>query len=248
MRKVSKLVWLSFLSIFFAYGATAQTAVFSDSFSDGKIDPILWAKPGWATLKSQENSGHLRIFNNPTNTTSSQYGGLVANFARKYNKGDAFSVYAKVRVPHIIPPNPGGPITNGFEVGIGLFQSMTLANNIELTVRDTQSNRQFGIYYYSESLSKTQYWSFPAPTNISVFKLKMTYSCGTDNVGFYWAPPSSNSWTKIIKFIKMADLFGPSASKVMTPYVTSSVEKMQISRDMNVWLDDFMAVYVNKPL
>jgi hypothetical protein len=247
MRKVREVLWIGLL-VALTQGAIAQTVVFNDAFSDGKFNPAMWVKPGWASLKSQEDSGRIRVFTNPTNTTRTQYGGLVANFVRKYNKGDSLSVYAKVRVPHVIPDDPGGLITNGFEVGIGLFQSMTLANNIELTVRDTQSNRQFGIYYYSQSLDKYQYFNFPAPTNISVFKLKMTYSCATDNLGFYWAPASSSSWTKIIKFIKMADLFGPAPSKQMTPYIVSASERMQVMRDWNVWLDDFMAVYVNKPL
>lgn len=231
--------------------AQAQTPpqIFSDTFSDRKLDKTQWIRTNGQTGKVQENEGHLRIFSNPTNASLYQFARVFADFGYKYNKDDTISIYGTVRVPHKILSNPGGSISNAYEIGIGLFQSPTNINFIELLVRDSQSNRQFGVYSYSQSLGgKKTYLSYDAPTNISVFKLQMTYSCATDNIGFYWAPLTSNTWTKLRPPLKMTDLFGPFPVKTMDPYIVGYMENARVPRDWNVWLDNFKAIYRDRPL
>lgn len=232
----------------FAHGQTPPL-VFSDTFSTAKLDKTLWVKPGWSTAICQQNGGHLRIFSNTNSTSPLQPAGVITKFALKYNKGDTLSIYGTVRVPHQLPTRPGSALTNTFEVGLGLFQSLTNANYIELTVRDTVSNRQFGVYYYSESLGFVdRYWNYAAPTNTSIFKLRLTYSCATDNIGMFWALPNSTTWTKIRPAFKMADLFGPTSPKTMTPYITGYMANVVVPREWNVWIDDYMAVFRDQPL
>lgn len=250
---IIKSFCLSTLLVTLMAGLTqAQTTpqVFSDSFSDGKLDKTLWTRPQWSTVICQENGGHLRMFSNPTNGELFQMAGVISTFTRKYNGGDTLSIYGTVRVPHKIPSQPGAIVSNAYEIGIGLFQSPTNFNYVELLVRDSLSNRQFGVYYYTEEGGYVfnDYWSYGAPTNISVFKLRMTYSCATDKIGFFWAPEGSTSWTKICPPLTMADLFGPASPKRMIPYITGYTENCQVPRDWNVWIDDFKAVYRDRPL
>jgi hypothetical protein len=247
----TKTFYLAGLLALAAGLAQAQTPprVFSDTFWTPKLDKFLWSRSTIFDASSQQNEGHLRIFSNPTNASLNQTAGVLANFTQKYNKGDTLALYGTVRIPHKIPSNPGGTVTNAYETGIGVFQSPTNFNFIVLMVRDSLSNRQFAVYSYSQSLGgKRTYLNYNAPTNISVYKLRMTYSCATDNIGFSWAPLTTNTWTKICPPLKMADLFGPAPTKFMRPVIMGFMENMRVPRDWNVWVDNFMAIYRDRPL
>lgn len=244
---LKKMIPLLFVAAACVMPAGAET--FEDHFTDNVRDKTLWLKPQWSDAMAREADTHLRFYSHPTNSSLYQMAGLIANFGRKYNKGDTLNVYSTVRIPHKIPSDPGGAVSNSYEIGIGLFQSPTNSNFLELTVRDSQSNRQFGVYYLAETMEfNREYWSYPAPTNVTVFLLRMSYSSKTDNVNFYWAEKNSSTWTKIRPALKMADLFGPSNPKIMTPYAIGYMENVLVPADWNIWLDDFIAVYNNRPL
>lgn len=230
--------------------ASAQTEIFSDNFNDNHRNTGMWFVPGWSSGKFKENSERLRFFSNPAYTSAplNQMGGWISLFTRTYNKGDTLDMTCKVRAPHRIPSNPGGAISNAYEVGMGLFQSVTNSNFIEFTVRDSQSNREFGIFYYSESLGYTrEYTTYPAPTNLTIFQLRMSYSCATDLINFYWRDPKSNVWEQVRPAIPMTDLFGVFKVKRMAPYTIAYTENITVPPEWNVWLDNFTATQVNQP-
>jgi hypothetical protein len=138
---------------------------------------------------------------------------------------------------------------NTFELGVGLFLSRTNSDLLEFTVRDTISNRQFAVYYMSQSLGSVQdYWTYPAPTNVTAFKLRMSYSCKTDKINFFWAERNSATWTKARGAITLADFFGAASKRFLTPYAIGYMDNISVPRGENIWLDDFIAVYNDLPL
>jgi hypothetical protein len=229
----------------------AQTPVgVYDNFNDNIQNRNLWFVPDWSDGKFKEKNGHLQLLTNANNTNSPLYQmtGWIPRFTKKFNGADTLNLYCTVRVPHKVPSSDG-PISNSYEVGLGLFQSVTNANFIEFTVRDSQHDREFGIWFLAETMDYYEtYWSYPAPTNITVFNLRMSYSTKTDMLNFFWAPPNSENWTKVRPGLKMTDLFGPVHAKRMNPYVIGYTENLVLPAAWNVWLDNFLAVYVDRPL
>ena len=240
---VFALVWTVGLN-----SAQAVSATVGDDFNDGIPNATLWSVPSWSSAKVKENSGRLRFFSNPnyTNDPLWQLGEWDTSFIRKYNGADSLNIYGKVRVPHMIASDPGGPVVNDYEIGLGLVAN-TNWNYVELTVRDSQSNRQFGVFYFKDS-SHREYTSYPAPTNISIFNLRLRYMSATDRLDFFWAEAGSSTWTKIGPGYTMGDLFGGPKTKRMFPYVTAYTENVMVMPGWNVWLDNFSAVYIDKPL
>jgi hypothetical protein len=233
-------------SVGFASAATQQT--FADNFNDGICNPALWYVPGWVDAKLKENSQKLRFYSHPTNSALNQASEWDAIFNKKCNDGDSLTVSGKVRMPHMIPSDPGGPIVNSVEIGLGLNQSLTNNNCIELTVRDSQSNRQFVVYYLTETPEiEWEYRSFPAPTNLSVFNLKMSYFADTDTIRFFWADPKDNVWQKVCPNMKLSDLFGPALRRKMFPYVAGYTDNVTLPPEWEVWIDNFTAVYQDQP-
>lgn len=240
---VFALAWTAGLN-----SAQAVSSTVSDDFNDGIQNTLLWSVPSWSSAKVKENSGRLRFFSNPnyTNEPLWQLGEWDTHFFRKYNGADTLNVYGKVRVPHMIASDPGGPVVSDYEMGLGLVAN-TNWGYVELTVRDSQSNRQFGVFYFKDGANR-EYTSYPAPTNIAIFNLRIRYLNASDMIDFFWAEPSSNTWTKIGSGYKMSDLFGAAPSKKMFPYVAAYTENVMVLPGWNVWLDNFSAVYIDKPL
>jgi hypothetical protein len=217
--------------------------IISDTFSDGSRNEALWKFSTWNDAKFEETGGRVLFTKRPGNTETFQVAGWSANFDRVYNDKDYLDVQIDVRAPHKIKAGKAY-----YELGIGIYESRTDHNYIELTVMDSVSNRQFGVYYSKGIPAVDQYISYPAPTNSTMFRLRLRYSAATDKVSFFWAPANSSTWTTIRPPLKMKTIFGRGIPHTMRPYMVGYMEDVLVPASWNVYLDNFLAIYGNVPL
>jgi hypothetical protein len=250
MQKLFRLFHLVTLLFIAGTGfAQTPTATVADGFNDGIRDQTIWYKTNWAENIFKESDGVLRMYSNPTNSVDEGHvGALMTRFVYLYNNADTLSLSCKARVPHMIESDPGGAISNSFEVGLGLLASLSQSELVELTVRDSQSNRQFAIYIMSEGLGYQDTLSYPAPTNTDRFFLRMSYSKKTDLLNFFWAPSATAEWQKIRPPLKLSDWVERDRPLRIRPYVTSYTENIQVLPEWGVYLDNFKAIYNDLPL
>jgi hypothetical protein len=219
--------------------------IVGDAFDGGKRNSQLWSIPSWSDARFRINSGRLLFSSHPTNSSSHQTAGWVSTFRRKLTEGDILNVTAQARVPRRLAKSDPDAC---YDVGLGIFASTENMNCIELTVSETVSNRQFVVYYLTETPDVDwMSWTFPAPAGMNNFLLNIRYTAANDRIHFFWADPKIQKWNKI-GAMSMKELFGTDKPRRMTPYVVGNTENTVVKPDWNVWVDNFRTVYRKRPL
>lgn len=224
-----------------AAAQAASTEIFSDNFADGVRNTALWRIAAYDEGGFKETGGHLALRTTTPSAPNLLVSGWAFNFDRICDGKDEFDIRAVVRAPHKVKQTG-----KNYELGIGLFQSRADHNYIELTVMDSSSNRQFGVYHLSNTTSSENYYTLPAPTNISVYVLRMRYKAESNKVFMYWSVPGSTTWHSLGS-ASFTTLFNRTPPHTMRPYIVSYIDQTLVPLSWNVYVDDFIGIYKNAP-
>jgi hypothetical protein len=247
-----KSLWVGCLAaawLMSAGGARAAAPeIISDNFNDGVRNPALWYVSPWSITTFKETGGRLLFTRNTQTNLAWQQAGWAAKwFTRSYDQRDYMDIRVTVRVPHKILSNPPGT-NQTFEVGLGFWQSLADFNYVELSVRDSLANRKFVVYYESDDLGTSHEWTYAAPTNASIFNLRIYFSAFTKKASFYWQLPGEATWHVVRPPLAINTLFHRGLPYKMRPYMVGYMDEAAVPASWNVYLDNFMAIYGDIPL